>query len=170
MVAGSYTVVSVLDEVRLALNMKGTDAFLSDDEIERFIYDNVDGTTRSTWQFYLITASAAGATGVFKCSHGYPYGLFLHGPTMTAEDDCVYVINSRGSIAVTSGTPTANPIEVTGIRVDFPNVMVQVLHWLASHRSMEISASAGSGSLSSSGVQESLLRMADYWTGIQQIA
>ena len=170
MVAGSYSVVSVLDEVRLALNMKGTDSFLTDDEIERFIYQNISETSRSTWQFYCITAATTGPSGAYICNHGYPYGLMIHGPTMTAEDDCVYVVNARGSIAVTSGTPTANPIEVMGVRVDFPHVMTQLCHWLAQHKAQEMSVSAGSGNMSPSGVKDQLLSMADYWTGIQQIA
>lgn len=170
MVAGTYTVVTVLDEVRLALSMKGTDAFVTDDEIERFIYANIEGTTRSTHNFTLITAATTGPSGVYACVDGRPYGLMLFGPTMTCEADCVYVLNARGSITVTSGTPTATSITVTGIPVDFSTVMVQLLHWLATHRAQEISESMGGGSISPGGVKDQLIDMCEYWQGITALA
>jgi hypothetical protein len=170
MVAGSYTVVTVLDEVRLALAMKGSDAFLSDDEIERFIYANLESTSRSTHNFTLVTAATTGPSGVYVCTVGRPYGLMLFAPTMTAEDDCVYVLNARGSITVTSGTPTAKTITVTGIPVDFSGLMVQLLHWLATHRAQEMSVSIGDGSVSAQSIHAQLIEMAEYWTGIVTLA
>jgi len=169
MAAGSYTVVTVTDHVRLAIDMRGTDAWLTDAEINGFIYENITAT-RGDFSFQLVTSATTGPSGVYKCFHGYSYGLYLWGPTMSVEADCIYVLNSKGAITVTSGTPTATAITVTGAVVDFSAVMVQLLHWLATHRSKEISASAGGGSINSQGIHAQLLEMADYWTGIRQIA
>ncbi len=169
MVAGSFTVNTVIDEVRLALNWKGTDAIITDAEISRFVYANMESSI-GTYTFQLATASSAGPTGVYKCNHGSAYGLFLWAPTMTVEDDCVYVIQSRGAISVTSGTPVATLITVQGTPVDFAQVMVELLHWLATHRAQEISVSAGSGSMGSQGIHDQLIQMADYWQGVNILA
>jgi hypothetical protein len=170
MAAGSYTVVTVRDEVRLALAMKGSDAFLTNAEIDRFIFKHLIGTTRGVYNFMLVTAVSTGPSGVYIHNNGKPYGLMLFGPTMTAEADCVYVLNASGSITVTSGAPSATSIDVTGIPVDFPGVMVELLHYLATHRAQEISVSIGDGSVSAESVHAKLLEMADYWTGIVTLA
>ncbi len=169
MVAGTYTVSTVTDAVRLAINWKGTDAIITDAEINQFIFENIESTI-GTYTFQLVTAASTGPTGVYKCFHGRSYGLFLWAPTMTCEADCVYVINSRGFITVTSGTPTATQITVTGTPVDFSTVMVQLLHWLATHRCQEISVSAMGGSMSSSQVHKQLIDMIEQWQGITQLA
>ncbi len=170
MAAPVYSYVTALDEVRLALSMKGTDAFITDAEIKRFIYENIHNTT-TTWNFQAIITGT-----LYKCMHDNAYGLYLWGsgtgggPTFTGTNDCTYTVNARGSIEVTAGTETGTSFTVTGTAVDFPNCMVQILHWLATHRAQEISASVGGGSTSSQGIHDQLLQMADYWTGIRQIA
>jgi len=169
MVAGAYTVSTVLDAVRLALGWKGTDQIVTDAEINGFVIENMT-STNSTYQFDLVTAATTGPTGVYKCFHGQSYGLWLWAPTMTCEDDCVYVINTRGYITVTSGTPVAKAITVTGTPVDFATLMVQICHWLAQHRAQEMSVSAGTGSISPSGVMDQLIKMAEYWQGVTALA
>jgi hypothetical protein len=48
--------------------------------------------------------------------------------------------------------------------------MVELLHYLATHRAQEISVSIGDGSVSAESVHAKLLEMADYWTGIVTLA
>lgn len=169
MAAPVYTYVTVLDEVRLALNMKGSDAFLTDDEIESFIFENIVSES-ATYTFQKVLTGK-----LYKYYGGFAYGLFLWGtnsgaPTFTGETDVEYTIRAKGSIEVTTGTHSTDTIDVAGARVDFPHLMTQLLHYLATHRSQEISVSGGLGSVSAAGVQDQLFKMADYWTGIQQIA
>jgi len=159
MAAPSYTYVTVLDEVRLALDWKGTDKIMTDAEINRFIFEHILAE-ETTWIFQKVT------TGLYKCYHAYTYGLMLYNPTFTGEDNNVYLVNARGSIVVTTGTHTTDNITVTGARVDFPLVMVDVLHWLATHRCKEISASSGGGSVSSASVAREIRDMIEYWQGV----
>lgn len=169
MVAGTYTVITVTTGVRLALGWVGTDKTLTDAQINEFIINNME-TTPSTYSFQLVTAATTGPNGVYKCFHGRPYGLYLWGPTMAAEDDCVYVINSKGFITVTSGTPVATAISVTGTPVDFATTVVEILHYLATHRCQEISESIGSGSMSPMSVHSQIVEMIQYWKGVEKIA
>jgi len=159
MAAATYTYVTVLDEIRLALDWKGTDKIMSDAEINRFIFEHIMAE-ESTWVFQKVT------TGLYKNYHGYSYGLMLYNPTFTGEDDCVYLVNARGSISVTTGTHSTETINVTGARVDFPTVMVDILHWLATHRCKEISESVGGGSVSSTSVAREIRDMIEYWQGV----
>ncbi len=159
-----YTYVTVLDEIRLALNMKGADTFISDDEINRFIFANIPETA-ATWTFQYVEVGV-----LYKVFTDFSYGLWLYRPRFTGTDDCEYTVNARGSIEVTTGTEANTTFAVTGARVDFANCMVQILHWLASHRAAEVGVSMAGGSLSPQGVQDQLLKMADYWTGIQTLA
>lgn len=68
-----YNYVTVVDEIRLALSMKGTDAFITDAEIKRFIYENIHNTT-TTWNFQAIITGT-----LYKCMHDNAYGLYLWG-------------------------------------------------------------------------------------------
>ena len=130
-----YTYVTVLDEIRLALNMTGTDTFLTDDQIDRFIFQNIPETS-TTWTFQYVEVGV-----LYKVFSDYPYGLYLYRPRFTGTDDAEYTVNARGSIEVTSGTELGTTLAVTGARVDFPKCMSQILHYLATHRSQEISVS-----------------------------
>lgn len=168
MVAGTYSVVTVTSEIRLALGWLGTDKTFTDVQIEQFIYENITGRP-STYTFQLVTAASTGPTGLYKCFHGNSYGLYLWGPTMICESDSVYVLYSRGVILVTSGTPTATSIVVTGALVDFPTVMVQILHFLATHRCQEIAESIGSGSVSAQSVHRQIIDMIELWQGVVKI-
>ena len=158
-----YNYVTVLDEIRDALGWAGTDSKVTDVFIKRFIYENLE-SMESTYSFQKIT------TGLYKCFHGRPWGLFLWLPTFTGTDDATYTVNCRGSIEVTAGAEAATSITVTGSLVNFSNCMVQILHWLATHRCQELSMSVGGASMTPTGVKDELIAMAQYWQGITRIA
>ena len=77
-----------------------------------------------------------------------------------------YTVYARGAIEVTEGKHSTDTIAVTGARVNFPNVMVQILHWLATHRCQEVAQNSLSGSTDPSRVKDELLQMAEYWQGV----
>jgi len=162
-----YNSVTILDEVRLALGNKTTDAILTDIEIKRFILQNVISESAS------YTLQELGSTGDYV----YPgvsadYGLWLYGMSFTGEDDIEYTVNERGSIDITGGSGTAVEDEytVTGAVIDFSNVMVQICHWLMTHRAQEIAQSNPAGSITPATIRAELQKIAEHWQGVQGIA
>lgn len=172
MAGAVYTYTTVLDEVRLSLGWKGTDKVLTDAEIERSIYSHIPNLSQA-WNFSVKLTGK-----LYTSDNKYPYGLMLlgtggagavGGPTFTGEDDKVYVSNAKGSIRVTTGTHSTTSITVEGARVEYPALMVEILHFLATNRCQEISVSVGYEGISSAQIHSQLLEMADYWTGIIKV-
>jgi len=172
MAAPVYTYVTVLDEIRYALDIVGTDKIITDAILKRFIFNNIQNQSQN-WSFQYKLSGL-----LYTSDDNYPYGIMLigtggsgavGGPTFTGETDVEYLVNAKGSIEVTSGTHSEDTISVEGARVDFPAVMVEVLHYLASHRSQEMAVNSQSGNTSPSGMKDELLSMADYWRGAELI-
>lgn len=163
----TFNVVTVLDEVRGALGWAGTDSKVTDLFIERFIFQHIPGT-ETTYTLQKRT------TGVFTLNAPDDYGIFIlfasETTPFTGEDGLTYIVNCRGSVNVTVGAATATEIAIVGAAVDFSAVMVDILHWLATHRCQELSLSVGGISMTPTGVKDELIAMAQYWQGITRIA
>ena len=149
------TTRSVIDEVRDNLRMPGTDQVLTDEEILRIVFKYFE--SQSTFTFTKYT------TGVYICS--LEPDTLIYGLSFTGEDEVDYQANCTGSIHVTSGSATATSISATGCLVWLRPVMVDILHFLATHRSIEAGVTVPMGTYTPRTSQE-ILDMASHWTGI----
>ena len=159
MADGVINSVTLLNELKLHLNDKSAaDAgFITDAEYERFIFNNfVSGDEQD---FVFDKAS----TGIYVHRAG---GLVLYAADFTAEDDVTYTLNPRGSIKVTAGTATVTQITVTGVRVDWDELLVEVLLFLANHRSREVAQALGDGNYDPGIVRTALIEQAEVIRGV----
>lgn len=150
MAAAQITTVTLVSAIRAELN-KPVSGVLSDDEITNFILSHTLAA-----QSYPFTRIAA------NYWRFYAGDAYLWAPSFTGIDDCVYTLNARGNIVKTggTGTDTREQITVAGSPCDYPEVVAEILEFLAVHRSQEISESWEGGSSSPQGVYEQLLQMA----------
>jgi len=162
MAVATYTYVTIIDEMRLALNWRGDDKILTDDELESCMFEHFIGESTT------ITFKLKG-TGVWAADKAQSYGAWIYLPRFTGADDCVYRVNSRGSIKLTTGTDTTTSYNITGTYINFPAIMVDTCMWLATNRAQEISESSMAGSMSSNQIHKQLLDMADTWQGMVAI-
>lgn len=154
--AGVINSVTLLTELKLYLN--DTDGeLMSDAEYNRFIFDHFISGDEQNFTFDKAT------TGIYVYRAG---GLTLYAADFTAEDDVTYTLNPRGSIQVTSGTATATQITVTGVAVDWDELRVSCLEFLATHRAKEVAQSLGDGSYDPGIVRTALLEQAEVIRGV----
>lgn len=159
MAAGTVNVVTLLTELKLYLNdVDGN--LITDAQYEEFIFDNFISGDEQDFIF------DKAITGIYTYRAG-GLALFTVGSTPFApEDDIVYTLNPRGSIKVTTGTATATQITVTGVRVDWDELRVDCLMFLATHRSMEVAQALGDGNYDPGIVRTALIEQAEVIRGV----
>jgi hypothetical protein len=135
--------------------MPGTDQVLTDEKILEFIFQRMD--SEQTFTFTKLT------TGVYQ--YLMSKDCMIYGLSFTGEDGVTYTSNASGSIHVTAGTATATSISATGCLVYFNMVIVDILKWMATHRSIEAGVTVPMGSYMPRTSQE-ILDMASVWEGI----
>lgn len=155
MTAAVYNNTTVITKVREALCWPGSDKVVDDDQIEEFILMHIDQESSFTFTRYM--------TGIYRCD--LARGAMIYNLTFTGEDNITYSTYPTGTIKVTDGTATATTITATGCHCNFKHVMVDVLHWLATNRSIEAGVSVPVGTYTPRTAGE-ILDMASVWEGI----
>ena len=148
------TTVTLLTELKRIINDPDAQ-FMTDAEYTRTIMQYI--LPEQSFVFQLIT------TGYFAYQGGDK--LYLWNPSFTGNGTANYTLNSIGSIVVSSGTDASSTISVTGARVNFTEVVCEVLRYLATHKAKEISQSGAYGSISPEDVYQKLMTMYEYWRG-----
>jgi len=153
MAAAAITVVTLIDELKVVLG--DTDGqFFTEAEYTRRILEHI--IKEQTFVFQKV------ATNYFSYQGGE---LWLWDPDFTGEDDLEYTLNACGSIVVTTGTDSRTQIQVMGARVDFREVVYNLLMYLATNKADMLSQSGGYGSISPEEAYAKLVKMAQYWRG-----
>lgn len=155
MSSGTVTVKTLVDEL--------TEIF--DDHDFALLPDGEAAYTRAILK-RIITDE--GTYSFRKASTGYYYynpEIYLWDPTYTPTDDTSGTLHSLGSIEITSGTESADPIIVTGTPVDFPEVVVDICLYVATNRAQLASQIVFGTSMNVEDTQRKLVAMAAQWRG-----
>jgi len=156
MVAAIKNSETLIEEIRSDLNFVGTDdAVLTDTKINEYIFRHIN--VEQTFTFTKIV------TGLYTTS--LAWNTRIYGLDFTGEDGVTYQLNPSGSIHVTTGTATATSISATGCLVWYNEIIVDLLYWLATHRSIEAGVNVPMGSYTPR-TSEEILAMASVWQGI----
>jgi hypothetical protein len=165
MAAATYSVESLLDNVKLAVNdVDGN--WITDAQYNSFIISNIVQTTGT------ITFEKRGV-GYYLAQNysGNPNILLFDNDTtpFTGEDDNAYAVDAKGTIMVTTGTHSTDSIGVAASVVDFAALMYELLMWLAGHRSMQIAQTFGGDSFTPGDVAAQLTLQASHYLGIRSL-
>ena len=107
-------------------------SFLSDEELEEVILGRINSQA-SSYSFQRLNTSS----NYYKyLNSNQDEHFFL--PTFTPEVSVDYEMHSNGYIKVTSGSPTATTISVTGNIVEMGELLFDVFMFLADHKCREI--------------------------------
>jgi hypothetical protein len=158
MVAGTITIHNVIDEVALALRDTGRSLFTDDEDYYSFILPHMVGEA----QTFVFTERLP---GYFLYSESKTHFLYPATP-FTAESGITYQLHCKGTIRVTVGTHAGGDISVTAVQVDFNEIMVDVLMYLATHRAQEASVVLGDGSMNVEDTQRKWMEMAEFYRGV----
>lgn len=147
MASGTYTLYSVLDEMKKRLEGKDVNIDrLSDDQYEEFIYRNIV-STESTYTLQKTTT-------VWRYLGGG--SLFLElassGAWSSIPNDTTWTLYSTGTMKQETGTAyTGATISITGTPVNFSMAMADCLDALATLHSSDYSVTTGAATLSDVG-------------------
>ena len=159
MAAAEYTYRTVIDEVRGALNMPGSEQVLTDEVILSFIFQHIEQS-----QTFVFNYKINGTLYVYQLSPDTK----IYNLRFTGEDDVEYQVNASGSIRITGGDTgehSESQITATGCLVWFNQVMADLLYWMATNRSTEAGINVPMGSYTPRTSSE-LMEMASVWQGI----
>jgi hypothetical protein len=154
--AGVINSVTLLTELKLYLNDVDGD-LITDAQYEEFIFAHFVSGDEQDFTF------DKASTGIYVHRAG---GLMLYAADFTPEDDNVYTLNPSGSIKVTTGTHSTTQITVTGVRVDWDELRVSCLEFLATHRAREVAQALGDGNYDPGIVRTALLEQAAVIRGV----
>ena len=161
MAVAVYTTVDVLDLLKLTLKDVGGDLFADDAPYNAFILKHIIAVSST----FKLTEIVAGTTYKYMGGPVWIYGI----ATTEGETDTVYEVNCQGTILVTTGSHSAGDITVTGAKVDFPELMVELCIFLAQHKAQEMSISLGDGGMNPEEVHRKLIGMAELHRGMSAI-
>ncbi len=156
MAAPDYTYRTVIDEVRSSLDIGDTDQVIDDEVILEYVFKYINVT--QSFEFQEII------TGKLYTTTVSPEHM-IYELRFTGESDIKYQVNASGSIRVTTGTATATSITATGSLVWYNMVIIDLLHWMATHRSIEAGVNVPMGTYTPRTARE-ILDMASIWQGI----
>ena len=164
MAAGTYTLYSVVDHAKLALESTGLDSGrLSAAQYTMFMLRNVI-TNLSTYTFQ---SSPSG--------YSYRGEIYLDcassGAVTDIPDDTTWVLNATGSLTQATGTTyTGSSLTVQGAPVAFNSFLADILEHIAVFHGEDVDLTIGSGSLSGTGsIADRLIRRASILRGAKGV-
>ena len=159
MAAPSYTYVTIKDLMRRVIKDQSGDDFdfVDEDVFDEHIFKRVQ--KEQPYTFDLVV------TGLWNYQAGYEAPSYFYGMTFDGQEDAEYKVYSSGSIKLTSGTDTSNPLIVTAGLIDFRMVMADFYFFLASNHADEIAESVQGYSRSPMTVRRELQDIAAMWQG-----
>lgn len=164
MAAGTYTLYSVIDHAKLALENTGLDAArLTDAQYAMFMLRHVTTGSGS----YSFESSASG--------YAYRGTIYLDlastGAVTDIPDDTTWVLNATGSLTQATGTTyTGSSLTVTGSAVDFNSFLADILEHLAIFHAEDADLTIGTGSLSGTGsIADRLMKRARILRGAKGV-
>ncbi len=164
MAAAIINRTSLLTRLKLELNDTDTsDQWLTDDQYNERIYKHIVGDSN----IYVVQVRAPGSTSLPRVYTWRGTQLWLFGATFTGIDDATYNLRPEGTIEeITSGAKldTRSTIDITGTTVNFPELIVDVIQTLMTHKAQKESVNLGSAGFSPQD-EERLSRIAQTWRG-----
>jgi len=157
MADAEYTYRTVLDELKEVLKTE-TAQWMSDSWFKSKIFEHFRTDKQTTYSF------GKRATGVWTLRHD-GRKIWLYDMSFTGQDDCEYTVNCTGSIELTVGTDTNTTLTVSGTEINFPELVVDVIQYLITHKAQLEAASVGAMSFTPMD-EERLQRVAEMWRGI----
>lgn len=154
-----YTNVTIIDLMRRVIKDQSGDewSFLDEDVFDEHIFKRVQKEQQYTFDLVV--------TGLWNYQAGYGAPSYFFGMTFPGQVDAEYNVYASGSIKLTSGTDTSNPLIVTAGQIDFGMVMADFFFFLASNHADEIAVSVQGYSRSPMTVRRELQDMAAMWQG-----
>lgn len=148
--------MNIIESIRHAIN-DSTAKFITDSQLKGIILKHTIGQEQ-TWTF------TRKGSGIYKFGDG---PLYLWNPTY-AEDTSVspipdYTFHFTGILEGAGDSRTS--ISVTGLQIDYNNIMAEILCWLATNKAREIAQSNEAGSFSPNTVRAELMKQASVWRG-----
>jgi hypothetical protein len=171
MAAATYVVVTVIDlaksyvdDVVGALGVAGQWDNLGGDNLDyqytSIMLNNLVGNGETTYTLQKQT------TGLYTYTPGTALWFANNTTPFTGEDDVTYRVYGEGPhVYVSSGTATADTIDIVGARVDFPAMMGDVFLWLADRFTMRVESRIDDG-IDAVLVKDACRDAARLWQGV----
>jgi hypothetical protein len=166
MAAASYSVITVIDQVKTHINdvantlgadgdFDGLGGSASDDlTYKQIMLANIIPSgeqtltlTKQTTGVYTYSASTDD-TALWFANNTTPF---------TGEDDVVYQVYGKGpAVFVSSGAPTATEISIAGAWINWREMLAQTFFWLADTKATQIALSVESETIDPGAVRDAL--------------